>query len=423
MEKLALYGGTPVRTAPWPSNLLGSAAIDEAELNELKDVIAEQSPFRHYGIGHPNKVNTLEEKLRTYYGRKFALAVTSGSAALQCAMVALGVGPGDEVILSDFTWYSDYYSIVNVGALPVFADIDETLCLDPEDFERKITPRTKAVIVVNFQGGSAKMDRICEIAHAHGIKIIEDCAQAMGCRNGDKLLGTYGDITVLSFQLYKVLSAGEGGALIMDDEKYFVRAVRYHDVGFVREHFLNQLSDKSLANDEENFASCEFRMSELTGAFLVAQFGKLDKILSTCRASHRRIREHFKDNKHFKIRYTEGDCGMAVCMFFNTPEEADKFNECLTAEGLQIGPASACCNLLHKYPVKSRKLAHEAMMPFGKGCYAENVPMDAATCPNTDKILARYLAISIGYRYGEQEINDIITAVDKVCAAIYGEDK
>jgi 8-amino-3,8-dideoxy-alpha-D-manno-octulosonate transaminase len=234
VEKLAIYGGRPVREKPFPSKLLGSALIGDEELAELKDVIAEKSPYRYYGYGNPRKVRDFEQKTREMLGSKYTLAVSSGSAALYCACAALGLGPGDEVIIPAFGWFSNYYAVIHVGALPVFADIDDSLGLDPDDFERKITPRTKAVMVVHYQGGPARMDRISAIARAHGIAIIEDCCQAFGGSFQDKLLGTWGDIGLTSFNCVKMLTAGEGGLLWTDNEEYFVRAVRYHDIGRVR---------------------------------------------------------------------------------------------------------------------------------------------------------------------------------------------
>ena len=419
MDKLAINGGTPVRTAPFPTNALGAAMIDQAELKELTDVVFEQSPFRFYGLGNPTKAAKLEELLRDFYGRKFALAVSSGSAALACAMAALGLGPGDEVILSAFTWYSDYMALVNLGILPVFADIDETLAIDPADFEKKITPNTKAVIVVNFQGGAANMDEICRIAKAHDIKIIEDSAQAMGCCYHDKKIGTFGDITILSFQAHKVLTAGEGGAIITDNETYFARAVRYHDLGSVRPFFAAQIEDKSLLEEDMSFAGLQFRMSELQAAFLVAQFGKIDTILSTCRKYQAKMLDAFKNFTKFRIRYTEGDCGFATFLFFDTVEAAQTFKTALQAEGISVGAASACANLVHRVPIKTRKMAHPAMGPFGAGCHGENAVYNAEDLAKTDDVLGRCIALTVGPKFADSDVDDIITAVEKVYNGLY----
>ena len=284
MEKLALYGGTPVRVNPFPSKMLGVAFIGEEELKELTDVVESKSPFRHYGIGKPHKVEDFEKSVREYLGCKYTLAVSSGTAALLCAMAAAGIGPGDEVILPSFGWYSDYFAILNFGALPVFADIDESLNMDPVDFEIKVTDRTKAVIVIHYQGGAAKMDEIMKIAKANNITVIEDCAQAFGGDYKGEKLGTIGDIGISSFQANKMISCGEGGLIYTNKEDYFVRAVRYHDLGLLRPVFEHQLENKSLADSSESFAGLQFRMSELQGAFILAQFRKLPIILDKCRS-------------------------------------------------------------------------------------------------------------------------------------------
>lgn len=333
MEKLALYGGEPAVKEKLPTNYLGVSLYGDEELKELTDVVKEKSPFRHYGIGKPNKVETFEKEAKEYFGRKLALAVSSGSGALFCAAAALGIGPGDEVILPSFGWFSDFYAITNLGALPVFADIDEDLAIDPEDIKRKITPKTKAVIVIYFQGYPAKMDEIMNIAKENNIKVIEDCAQALGGSYKGRKLGTMGDIAVASFQQNKMISCGEGGLLMTDNEEYFARAVRYHDLGFIRPIFEQQIYSKELTAPNNTFAGMQFRMGELEGAAILAQFRKLDKIVGICRKNHAKVREHLKNNRHFRIRYMEGDCGITVFMLFDTREEAVKFEECLKAEG------------------------------------------------------------------------------------------
>jgi len=391
----------------------------DEEMKELADVIREKSPFRHYGIGSPNKVTSFESEIKKYFGRRFALAVSSGSGALSCAMVALGIGPGDEVILPSFGWFSDFYAISGLGALPVFADIDEDLALDPEDLKKKITPRTRAIIVIYFQGYSARMDEILQIAKDNNLKVIEDCAQALGGRYKGRLLGTLGDIAVASFQQNKMISSGEGGLLMTDNDEYFARAVRYHDLGFIRPVFDKQLENRQLAAPENSFAGMQFRMSELQGAVLLAQLRKLDKLLDICRGYHKKIREHLKNNKHFKIRYMDGDCGITVFMLFKTKEEAARFEACLKAEGVTTGATSACRNLLPEYPIRNKKMAHDALPPFGKGFAGEFVSYDPECCPRTNSIVERYVAFAVGPQYTDRNIDDILKAIDKICENLY----
>lgn len=420
MDKLAVYGGKPVREKPFPPNLLGVTLTGDEELKELKDVVAQKSPFRHYGLGKPEKVAAFEEEVKKYFGCKYALAVSSGSAALLCAMAALEIGPGDEVILTGFGWYSDYCAVVNMGALPVFADIDETLCIDPKDFERKITPKTKAVIVIDYQGCPAEMDEILSIAKTRGIKVIEDCAQAFGGEYKGKKLGTMGDITIASFQNNKMITCGEGGLVFTNNEEYFVRAVRYQDLGFVRAVFERQLENKALADPSHSFAGLQFRMSELQGAFILAQFRKLDIILEKCRNHHKRIRDHFASNDHFVFRYADGDCGITLFMLFKTAEEALKFSKCLEAEGIPVGSSSYCLNMLDQYPIKTRKMVHGALQPFGRGFEGEKVIYESSRdCPSTNGITSRYIAIGIGPMYSDEDVGDIIKAIEKVDSNLY----
>ena len=149
----------------------------------------------------------------------------------------------DEVIVPAYSWWSDYTCVINAGALPVFADIDASFNLDPEDFERKITPRTKAVLAVHLIGGPCDMDPIMEIARKHNIKVLEDCAQCVGGAYKGKKLGSIGDIGIYSFQINKMISSGEGGAVVTNDPYLYERACRFHDMGDMRRVFEERLGE------------------------------------------------------------------------------------------------------------------------------------------------------------------------------------
>jgi 8-amino-3,8-dideoxy-alpha-D-manno-octulosonate transaminase len=424
MEKLAIEGGTPVRKEPFPSNWLGVTMYGEEELAELSDVIAGKSPFRDYGLNNPCKTKDFEKKAREYIGTKFAVAVTSGSAALNCAVVALGIGPGDEVIIPAFGWFSNFFAVTNAGALPVFADIDETLSLDPEDFKKKITAKTKAVMVVDFQGCPAKMDEIMAAANERGIKVIEDIAQAFGSEYKGKKLGSIGHISIASFQINKMLCCGEGGMILTDDEKYFARAVRYHDMGFMRPVFAEQIQDKQLLNEKLTFSANQYRMNEFSGAVMLAQMNKLENILTICREHHALVRDKFKDNPHFTIRWVEGDSGVAVFMLFPDAEKAQKFQSCLSAEGIPVGAKSACRNMINQYPIKTKTLHHEALPPFGKGFDGEFANYEKLGAGmRADNILSRFVAIGIGPQYSKNDISDIIGAIEKVDSCLYNTER
>src|SRR5262245_36020666 len=229
---LAAEGGKPVRSKPLRSTYYGPEYYDDQELAELRDVLGKRQPFRWYGPGKqpPMKVLTFEKELAARMQVKYALGVSSGTAALTTALAALGIGPGDEVILPAWSWYSCFNSIVMHGALPVFAESDESFNLDPEDLQSKITSQTKAIMVVHTMGCPADMDRIMSVARGRGIKVLEDCAQSLGACYKGKPLGSIADVGIYSFQIAKTITSGEGGALVTNDPLLFERAARYHDL-------------------------------------------------------------------------------------------------------------------------------------------------------------------------------------------------
>src|SRR6266852_4725877 len=234
--KLALAGGTPVRAKPLKAGFWGPQYYGEEEQQQLNDVLSTRRPFRWYGPGDepPMKVATFEKEFSARMGTRYALAVTSGTAALQCAMAALQIGPGDEVILPAWTWHSCYNAIVLAGALPVFAEIDESFNIDPSDIESKITPQTKAILAAHLQGNPADMERILAVARKANVKVIEDCAQSLGASYKGRPLGSLGDIGIYSMQIHKTITAGEGGAVVTSDPELFERATRFHDLGLLR---------------------------------------------------------------------------------------------------------------------------------------------------------------------------------------------
>src|SRR3954468_16026913 len=179
---LAIDGGRPVRDKPLRATYYGPEYYDDKELSQLRDVIESRQPYRWYGPGSqpPRKALEFEKALAARMQVKYALGVTSGTAALTTALAALGVGPGDEVILPAWSWYSCFNSIVMHGALPVFAESDKSFNLDPDDLESKITSHTKAIMVVHTMGCPADMEGIMSVARGKGIKVLEDCAQSLG---------------------------------------------------------------------------------------------------------------------------------------------------------------------------------------------------------------------------------------------------
>src|SRR3954454_25398111 len=219
-EKLAIRLRAPLG--------LGSALIGKEEEELVLQVLRNQEPFRYYGHDPskpPGMAAQLETEFAQMYGFKYALAVTSGTAALEVALAALGVGPGDEVIVPAWSWISCFTAVVRVGALPVLAEIDDTFCLAPGEITRLRTDKTKVALVVHYQGVSADMEKIAAEAHSNGIKILEDCAEAVGAMYKGQSVGLVGDIAIFSFQYHKFMTSGEGGMVATADPALYERAV------------------------------------------------------------------------------------------------------------------------------------------------------------------------------------------------------
>ena len=178
-------------------------------------------------------------------------------------MNALEIGPGDEVILPAWTWHSCYAAIVLAGALPVFAEIDESFNIDPADIEHRITPQTKAIMAVHLQGNPCDMDPILAIAKEHKLQVLEDCAQSVGATYKGRRVGSLGDIGIFSLQLNKTITAGEGGAVVTSHPVLFERAARFHDVGMFRPVHANVAGEERLTP----FVGTNFRMNEFSGEY------------------------------------------------------------------------------------------------------------------------------------------------------------
>src|SRR5664279_4315396 len=176
-EKLAIEGGKPVRTEPLPLEFPGVHHMDEEEVEAALRVLKSRSPFRYYGIDLQGEVEAFESEFASFLGVDHAVAVNSGTGALHTALSALGVGPGQEVIVPAYMWVSVVAAVVNLGAIPVLADIDDTFCADPAAVEAQITPRTSAIIAVHMSGAPANITEIQKVARKHGLFLIEDCAQ------------------------------------------------------------------------------------------------------------------------------------------------------------------------------------------------------------------------------------------------------
>ena len=416
-DKLALEGGTPVRSAMLEAKLSGPQYYDDQERQELVDVLENRSPFRWWGLdaqGHPpDKCINFEKEFAAHQHTKYCIAVTSGTTALMSALAGLGVGPGDEVILPAWTWYACYDAILAHGALPVFAEVDESMNIDPSDIERQITPQTKVIMAVHILGAPADMDPILEIARKHHLKVLEDCAQSVGVSYKGRPVGSMGDCGIYSFQVNKTISPGEGGAVVTSAPYVFERAARYHDCGFLRDGHAKVLAQPSRM---QNFSSPQYRMSEFTAAVLRAQLRKLDRIVGDFRDKTTRVTAGIKDLPGIQFRKQNDPAGaLGNWVFINTrgKEQRNRFIHALRAENINAEPMGGSAILPAAGHIEKKETLQPGWPSFTVG-RGPSIQYGASACPRTIDIWNRYVGIPMDPKFTDQDVADIIAAVRKV---------
>ena len=395
---------------------IGPQFFDEAEERALLEVLESGSPFRYWGPGKPTKVQHFEERFAQYMGTRMALGVTSGTAALDCAVAGLGIGPGDEVIVPAYTWWSDYTCVVHAGALPVFADIDATLNIDPKDLERKITDRTKAVIAVHLLGGPCDMEPIMATARKRGVAVLEDCAQCVGGSYRGKKLGSIGDVGIYSFQINKMMTSGEGGAVVTNDPVIYERAARFHDMGTIRQLFL----DRAGPSQVQTFAGENFRMNEFTGAVLGAQLAKLDTMLAQLRGNARAIYEGIKNLAGIRLRHRpdpEGDIGYGVYFEMNDKAMRDRCIRELRNRKVPASTLTGSVLLPIEESVINKRARHPDWPSFNSPA-GRKIEYGPDSCRRTLEVFDRFVQVRVGAKY-TQRINDyIIDSIRRVYEAL-----
>ena len=356
--------------------------------------------FRYYNPR--SKVAAFERQVEEKVGTKHALAVNSGTSALIAALVAAEVGPGDEVIVPAYTFFASASAIVVARAVPVITDIDETLTLDPAAIERAITPKTKAILPVHMLGLPSKMDRIMAVAKKHGLRVIEDTAQAFGGKFGGKYLGTIGDLGCVSLDAYKVIGTGEGGLVLSDDDWLYTRAQSFHDAAacwrpdrYARERKPGEL-----------FCGENYRMSELSGAVGLAQLRKLDWINERTRAVWKQLRAEIRlpsCAKWVECNDANGVCGYTLGILFATNQQAARAIEAkIGLGGLAAGDTKGVRDW-HVYWHWDHILQKKSVTP--EGCpftcpHVGKLPdYSPDMCPTTKGIMLRLATLAISPTY------------------------
>ena len=335
--------------------------------------------FRYGSESDPKflkKVFTLETELARYEGANHALATSSGTSALICSAFALGLKPGDEIIIPSYTFVASYSSVIFLGLIPVLAEINESLSLDPDDIEKRITPKTKAIMPVHMLGNACDMDRIMEIARKHKLLVLEDCCQAAGASYKGKKVGTIGNIGAFSLNFFKTINTGDGGFVVTNDKILYEKAFGMHDQGHTPNRTGVEVGNRSLLG-------LNFRLNELTAAVALAQLKKLDKIIDTLREKRALLKGLISEAKGFRFRILndpEGDCGTLCTVIFDSAEKAASVSAALGSKTVDKSGWHVYANMEHV-------LSHLKSIgqPCTKGSY-----------PRTDDILSRSMNISIG---------------------------
>jgi dTDP-4-amino-4,6-dideoxygalactose transaminase len=357
----------------------GSYWLGEEEKQQVLDVLATGHVSRYGDLDDPkftHKVFTLEEEFANYVGVPYALATSSGTSSLMCCLLALGLKPGDEVIVPAYTFVATYSAIVFLGLAPILAEVDDSLTLNPSDIERRITPKTRAIMPVHMLGNPCDMNPIMAIAARHGLHVIEDACQAAGASYKGRKVGSIGDMGGFSLNVFKTITAGDGGLLTARKEEHYRVAFGVHDQG-------HSPLRAGLEVGSRCVLGLNFRMNEITGALALAQLRKIDAIKSALHAKKALFKESIADIPGVRFRRLNdpsGECGTLLTVLFEDEARAASVARTLGSKTVDQSGWHVYANMEHV-----NRYLKEHGLPHGKGAY-----------PQTDDILSRAVNLSVG---------------------------
>lgn len=415
-SQLALLGGKPVSTTPWPvTNTIGEeekkAVLEVLDSGVLSAFRAAAGPDF---LGGP-RVRKLEEAWAEYLGVKHAISFNSLTSGLYAAVGAIGIGPGDEVIVSPFTMVASATCALIYGGIPVFADIDPmTYCLDPDSIEARITPRTRAIVVVHLFGYPAEMDAIMAIADRYGLMVIEDCAQAPAAKYKGKYVGTIGHIGGFSLNFHKTIHSGEGGVMVTNDDELALR------LRLIRNHGEVIVEDMQVTNLVNAFGG-NTRMLEIEAAIAYEQLQKLDWLTEARVRLAGYLDEQLADipgitpqqlthpeSRHvyyfYPMHYDEQVCGLP----------RDLFVRAVRAEGIEL--RQGYVRPIYWEPLFQQKIAFGKGFPFISEFYDAEINYERGLCPATEAAHEKGLIFGKFCRWPltEAHMDEVVQAFEKV---------
>lgn len=391
MDKLAIFGGTPVRT---DKISYGRQCIDEDDIAAVAEVL--RSPFLTCGP----KIDELEKKLCEITTAKYAVAVSNGTAALHMACMAIGIKPGDEVIVSSITFAASSNCVLYCGGTPVFADIrPDTYNIDVEDVKRKITDRTKAIVAVDFTGQAVELDELKKICKEHNLYLIEDAAHSIGTRYNGRPIGSIADITTFSFHPVKTVTAGEGGACMTNDEELYKRLSLARTHGITKNPELMVRESEGPWYYEQVDLGYNYRITDFQAALLLSQLTKLEKFSDRRKEIRKMYDAAFSEMPEVFVQkqIPESDTTQHLYILRLNPDRLKctrrEFFDAFAAEG--FGPQ------VHYIPVYWHP-------------YYEKIGYKKGLCPIAEATYEQILSIPFYPALTDADVEDTIKAIKKV---------
>lgn len=415
-ESLALFGGPKTIQQGFKRY----NPIGREEIAAAKNVIESGVLSQFLGAWHEDfyggpKVREFERACEAFFGVKHAVTVNSWTSGLIAAVGAIGIGPGDEVIVSPWTMCASATAILNWNAIPVFADIEpDTFCLDPRSVEANITPHTRAILAVDIFGQSADMDTLMAIARKHGLKVISDTAQAPGAKFKGKFAGTLADVGGYSLNYHKHIHTGEGGILVTDDDELAER------LRLIRNHAEAVVGPKGVT-DISNMIGYNFRLGEIECAIGIEQLKKLEGLVASRQRIAERLSRGLQGLPGLTVPVVRDGCTHAYYIFPLVLDvetlgvSREQIHQALQAEGV-TGVASGYQNL-HLLPMYQRKIAYGSNgFPWKSTTCRREVSYQKGICPVAENLHdSTYLGLAMCmHDYSDEDIDLVVSAFRKV---------
>ncbi|MDF2814431.1 MAG: spsC [Paenibacillus sp.] len=392
LKPLAIQGGSPVRNT---MITYGQQWIDDQDIASVVEVLKSRE------LTQGPRIPEFEKAVAKEAGTRYAVAFSSGTAALHGAAFAAGIGPGDEVITTPITFAASSNCVLYQGGTPVFADIlPDTYNIDPEDIERRITPRTKAIIPVDYTGQPADLDAIRQIADKHGLIIIEDAAHSLGATYKGRKVGTLADMTMFSFHPLKHVTTAEGGVIVTDNEDYFKKLVLFRSHGITKDPDLLH-ADEGPWYYEMHELGYHYRMTDLHAALGLSQMSKLDTFVQRRREIASIYNEAFANLPGIIRPYQKPETNSSWHLYM-IQLELDHFSEgrrawfeAMRAENIGV---------------------HVHYIPVYKLPYYKQLGYAAGICPVAESYYESAITLPLFPKMTNRDVEDVIQAVKKVHA-------